>query len=122
MPRLTEEQKKDYIDHGLKAIKQVHELHRNTIKKILVTADSNLFLSKAVEVFPFAYAIPGKVVHMDAESGKSYKLHEREFLDYQKRKKVTLINMEKCSVQQGLQGRLHLSTGGKSKKLQIMAC
>lgn len=82
VPRLTEEQKKDYIDHGLKAIKQVHELHRNTIKKILVTADSNLFLSKAVEVFPFAYAIPGKVVHMDAESGKSYKLHEREFLDF----------------------------------------
>ena len=47
-----------------------------------MTADSNLFLSKAVEVFPFAYAIPGKVVHMDAESGKSYKLHEREFLDF----------------------------------------
>lgn len=77
---LTPEQKSDYIDHALKAIERLFSAHDN-IAKVLVTADSNLFLDCAQRL-PYVYVIPGQMVHMDTTFQQSYDVHQKTFLDF----------------------------------------
>lgn len=74
---LTPEQKDDYINHCLKAIKDLFRKHQD-VSKILVTADSNLFL-KRVKDIPYVYVIPGIVTHMDGNNSLS---QLKTFLDF----------------------------------------
>lgn len=74
---LTQEQKDDYIEHCLNAIKALRQKHKD-VSRILVTADSNLFLSLAKEL-DYVYVVPGVVTHMDAK-GSSSQL--KPFLDF----------------------------------------
>ena len=74
---LTQEQKDDYIEHCLNAIKALRQKHKD-VSRILVTADSNLFLSLAKEL-DYVYVVPGVVTHMD---GKGASSQLKTFLDF----------------------------------------
>lgn len=74
---LSDEQKTEYMEHCLNAIRKLHEQHKN-ISKILVTADSNLFLSYVSNI-PYIYIVPGIVTHMD---GKESSSQDKTFLDF----------------------------------------
>lgn len=87
---LSANEKKEYIEHCLNAIIQLHQKHPN-INKILVTSDSTSFLSKAAEL-PFVYIIPGTISHMDNANIESHKNSElKTFLDM-----LMISNAELC--------------------------
>lgn len=76
----TDEEKEDYISHCMNAIKHVYEENRNSIEKVLVTADSQKFLSYAKQL-PYLFVIPGKVTHMDFPGYKGGMAHIKDFTD-----------------------------------------
>lgn len=78
---LNEEQKDDYINHGLYAIKMLWNEYHNDLKGILVTADSDIFLERAKKL-SFVYVIPGKIVHIDGTDTSAYDAYEKTFLDF----------------------------------------
>lgn len=75
--KLTEEQKNDYIEHCINAINKLHQKY-DDVSKILVTADSNLFLSHLKSI-PYVYVVPGVVSHMDGGTTLS---QLKPFLDF----------------------------------------
>lgn len=77
---LNADEKKEYIEHCINAIIQLHQKHPN-INKILVTSDSTLFLSRATEL-PFVYIIPGAITHIDNANTENSKDSDlKTFLD-----------------------------------------
>lgn len=78
---LSETEKHDYIERGIKAIHKLWRENCNDIRCVLVTADSNLFLEE-VRKLSFVYVISGTVSHMDATKTDSYKLYLKSFLDF----------------------------------------
>lgn len=74
---LTDVQKSEYIQHCLNAIRYLHDKH-SEVSKILVTADSNLFLEQAKKL-DYVYVIPGTVSHMDSKGASS---QLKTFLDF----------------------------------------
>lgn len=76
----TDKEKKDYINHCLSAIEKVHETNKDFYDKVLVTADSQIFLSYAKKL-PYVYVVPGKVTHIDFPGDNTGMAHIKDFLD-----------------------------------------
>ena len=51
------------------------------MNKILVTADSEYFLGE-VSKLDFVFVLPGKIGHMDNQSGQELDVHRKTFLDF----------------------------------------
>lgn len=76
----SEEEKTGYIKKGISAIQKLKKEHPE-VKKVLVTADSPLFLKEASKI-PYVYIIPGTVAHMDNVEEDDYGVHLKSFLDF----------------------------------------
>lgn len=74
-----EEEKAEYIDICLNAVKYVKEINP-WASKVLVTADSMLFLDEAKKL-DFVYVIPGDVSHMDTTRNLNDFSQLKSFLD-----------------------------------------
>ena len=86
----SDEEKRIYVEKCLSAIERLHD--EFTEYKILVTADSSLFLNE-VKRIPYAYVIKGLVGHMDNIANDNYDLHAKTFLD------MIMISMaERCFI------------------------
>ena len=86
----SDEEKRIYVEKCLSAIEHLH--NEFTECKILVTADSSLFLNE-VKRIPYAYVIKGLVGHMDNIANDNYDLHAKTFLD------MIMISMaERCFI------------------------
>lgn len=73
-----EEDKQRYIDKCVGFIKKTHEQHPQ-FKKILVTADSGVFLN-AIKDISFVYIVKGDVVHMGYD--KNFEGHLKTMIDF----------------------------------------
>ena len=74
------EMKKEYIEACINAIKGLKE--KNTdIERILVTADSPIFLEEANKL-DYVYVVPGGVVHIDQARGKKGVSLIKNYLDF----------------------------------------
>lgn len=76
----TKNEKDDYIKHCISAIEKVHNSNKERFDKILVTADSQLFLSYAKKL-PYVYIVPGKITHIDFPGNNTGMAHIKDFLD-----------------------------------------
>ena len=88
----SDEEKEMYMKKCIDAIINLHNKNL-PINKVLVTSDSPIFLSEAMQL-PFVYIIPGQLVHMDniKENGAKYNdAYLKSFLDM-----LMVSNAEKC--------------------------
>ena len=69
--------KKTYIKECVEAIEALHK--NNETVKVLVTSDSELFLSRLHDL-SYVYIIPGKISHTDGTSNVALS-YDKEFLD-----------------------------------------
>lgn len=76
----TDEEKENYISHCIEAIRMVYGDNKNSVDKVLVTADSPKFLLRAKEL-PYVFVIPGKVTHMDFPGDDGGIAHIKDFTD-----------------------------------------
>lgn len=76
----SKEDKEDYISHCLSAIERVYEKNKDKISKVLVTADSQIFLERAKKL-PYVYVVPGEITHIDFAGDKGGIAHIKDFLD-----------------------------------------
>jgi hypothetical protein len=76
----SKEDKEDYISHCLSAIERVYEKNKDKISKVLVTADSQVFLEHAKKL-PYVYVVPGEITHIDFAGDKGGIAHIKDFLD-----------------------------------------
>lgn len=74
---LDSNDKKTYIKECIEAIEAIHK--NNETAKILVTSDSELFLSRLHDL-SYVYIIPGKISHTDGTSNVAQS-YDKEFLD-----------------------------------------
>lgn len=75
----NQEAKEDLLRRALEELAKIHD--ENPGMRILVTADSGLFLSKASSI-DYVYVIPGKVEHMDFSGSDANHVQLKSFLDY----------------------------------------
>lgn len=68
-----------YIQKSISFIEKLHIDYSHY--KILVTADSNLFLSKLKNI-PYVYTIPGRLEHMDRTKNTDFNVHLKPFVDF----------------------------------------
>lgn len=86
--KLTDEERDVYLAKCVEQINRI-KLENTGVKRVLVTSDSNTFLTEAKKL-PFVYTIPGKLAHMDESHDDSFLLHQKSFLDF-----LMLANAEK---------------------------
>lgn len=75
----NDKEKSYYIERCLTFIHKIKNENKDTTK-ILVTSDSNTFLSYAKKL-GFVYIIPGKVEHMDYGHNNDFDVHLKSFVD-----------------------------------------
>lgn len=73
------DQREEYIDRCIDLIRRKHE--EFPAGRILVTSDSRLFLER-ISALPYAYTIPGEVVHMGFTYDAAKKTYMKSFVDY----------------------------------------
>lgn len=78
---VEDNERADYIKHGINAINNLWMCHKSSITCILVTSDSQTFLEE-VKKLPYIYIISGSLVHMDAIKNGSFNLNLKTFLDF----------------------------------------
>lgn len=94
-PLGNEKQKKELIDSALDAIKTIAKA--NDVKKILVTADSPLFLEQA-KLLENVVTVNGKSIHIDFNSSQKISDYIKPFIEFlliSKSKKVYLYHNKK---------------------------
>lgn len=74
-----EEQAK-LLNKCIAQVRNIHEMHPE-VNKILITADSASFLNE-VSKLDFVFVLPGKIGHMDNQSGQELDVHRKTFLDF----------------------------------------
>ncbi len=88
---LSRLEKNRYIGKCLACLDCLHRKYPE-YKRILVTADSPIFLD-IVSKIPYVYVMPGKVVNMDFVNDSNYELHLKSFIDF-----IMISKAEKCYV------------------------
>lgn len=76
---LPVEERSKLIDKCMGEIEKLHRKHANM--KVLVTSDSQTFLTKLKKV-DYIHTIPGKVVHMDFSKETNMDIHLKSFVDF----------------------------------------